>query len=483
MGRVSSSYDTPSAQVFERPDAFTWDQGKASGPDQGARRPFSVTGALGLAQKALQDITLTLVGEVSEVSAKAGYKAVYFTVKDEKSSLSCMMWNNRYKNAGIQLEVGMKVELTGRFTLYAARGTMSFDVFSVKLTGEGELRMQIARMMAKLAAEGLTAPERKRPLPAYPQLIGLVTSPRGATVHDVLRTLRHRYPYGRVLFAGVPVEGAGAPAALIAGLECVCQAGAEVVLLIRGGGSIESLMPFNDEALARAIAACPVPVVTGIGHETDTTVADLVADLRTLTPTAAATAVSPDSAALQDQLANTGRRMHDGLSRRLERSRLILERYGEKPHLKDVSTLLSPLALELDGLQARLSQALPNRLQEDRSSVALLRTRLSSALSHALDGPNSCCQEAALRLRSLSPRLLDPHRRSLATAAAQLEALSPVAVLARGYSIARNDQGDVIRSVSQVNPGDQVRVRVSDGTVSARVTSARPASDEPSGKE
>lgn len=482
MGRVSSSANEDTFQAFGPPDSFSWSQ-ESGALEPRERRPFSVTGALGLAQKALQDIIVTLVGEVSEVSAKAGYKAVYFTVKDEKSSLSCMMWNNRYQNAGVQIKVGMKVELTGRFTLYAARGTMNFDVFSIKLTGEGELRLQIARMMAKLAAEGLTAPDRKRALPEYPQRIGLVTSPRGATVHDVLRTLRNRYPYGRVLFAGVPVEGASAPAAMIAGIDCVCQAGAEVVLLIRGGGSIENLMPFNDEALARAIAACPVPVVTGIGHETDTTVADLVADLRALTPTAAATAVSPDSIALMEQLSHTGRRMHNGLSRRLERSRLILERYAEKPVLKDVTTLLSPAALELDGLQSRLFQALPNRMQQDRTHMALLQARLSSLLAHALDAPSGQCQEAATRLRSVACSMLDSHRRSLATAAAQLDALSPVAVLARGYAVVRNDQGDLVSSVEHVRKKDQLRIQVSDGTLSAQVTAVNAFTDESSGKE
>ncbi|MDO4501928.1 MAG: exodeoxyribonuclease VII large subunit [Coriobacteriia bacterium] len=473
MGRVSSSYDQGFGVPAEQPAAYTWAP-EPERPAEPEKKPFSVTGALGLARKALEDLTVCVVGEVSDVSIKAGFKAAYFTIKDEKSVLSCMMWNNRYQSCGVELDVGMKVVLTGRFTLYAARGTMNFDVFSIKLEGEGELRMQIARMIRKLEAEGLTAPERKRPIPQFPERIGLVTSPRGATVHDVLRTLRHRYPYGQVLFAGVPVEGPGAAAAMIEGLRCVERAGAEVILLIRGGGPLESLMPFNDESLARAIAGCSVPVVTGVGHETDTTVADLVADLRTLTPTFAAAAVSPDTSAVLGQLEQQRVQLHRGLSQRFEKMRLVLQRYAEKPVLKDVRSLLTPTVLELDDLQARLSQALPNRMQSDRAKLDLLQTRLSSALGHALDVPLRNHQDASRRLTSLAPRLLDGYRRQVGLSAAQLEALSPVAVLSRGYAIARDPQGDVLRSVDQVTPGQDITVRVADGTVAASVTGAEP---------
>lgn len=476
MGRVSnSSYDLGASEYSEAPSAFSWAEERLDGPFPAKKTPFTVTGALGLAQKALQDVTVRLVGEVSEVSAKAGYKAVYFTVKDQKSCLSCMMWNNRYVSSGVDLKVGMEVELSGRFTLYAARGTMNFDVFTIKLTGEGELRARIAQMMQKLAAEGLTAPERKRALPQYPQRIGLVTSPRGATVHDVLRTLRQRYAYGQVLFAGVQVEGAGAPAALIQGLDCVVKAGAEVVLLIRGGGSIESLMPFNDEGLARAIAACPVPVVTGIGHETDTTVADLVADLRTLTPTAAATAVSPDSVALRMQLDQMAKHMHGKLASRLELSRAFLARYAEKPVLKDAGAILSPVVMELDGLQGRLQAALPERMRNDAAALELLRVRLATQLSHCLEQPVARQAEAAARLQGLAPRLLNKRRQEVGIAAAQLEALSPVAVLARGYSIARTEDQTLLKSVDQVACGQEISVTVADGVVQAEVSAVHKA--------
>ena len=252
--------------------------------EEEAGAALSVSAAMGLAKNALEEVVVRLVGEVSEVNDKPGYKAVYFTVKDEKASLPCMMWMNRYQASGVALSVGALVELTGRFSLYAAKGRMNFDVFSVSLAGEGQLRLQVANLARELEAMGLMDPARKRPLPAYPETIGLVTSPRGAAVHDVLRTLRRRYPLARILFAGVPVEGPGAADGLVDGLAKVVFAGAEVVLLVRGGGSFEDLMPFNDRRLARTIAACPVPVVTGIGHEPDTSIADMVADVRVSTP-------------------------------------------------------------------------------------------------------------------------------------------------------------------------------------------------------
>ena len=184
-------------------------------------KPLSVSQAMALAKGALEACTVTLIGEVSEVSNKAGYKAVYFTVKDEGASLPAMMWNNRYTAAGVELRVGMLVQLTGRFTLYAAKGRMNFDVFSLSLAGEGDLRQKVANLAKKLQAEGLMDPARKRPLPSYPQTIGLVTSPRGAAVHDVLRTTKRRYPSARILLAGVPVEGTDAPKYLCQALQTV----------------------------------------------------------------------------------------------------------------------------------------------------------------------------------------------------------------------------------------------------------------------
>lgn len=333
---------------------------------------LSVSAAMGLAKNALEEVVVRLVGEVSEVNDKPGYKAVYFTVKDEKASLPCMMWMNRYQASGVALSVGALVELTGRFSLYAAKGRMNFDVFSVSLAGEGQLRLQVANLARELEAMGLMDPARKRPLPAYPEAIGLVTSPRGAAVHDVLRTLRRRYPLARILFAGVPVEGPGAADGLVDGLAKVVFAGAEVVLLVRGGGSFEDLMPFNDRRLARTIAACPVPVVTGIGHEPDTSIADMVADVRASTPTAAAEAVAPAQGEIAARLQGLGAAMGHAESRRLDALSIKMERVASLPLFREPTRLFDGEALALDDLSDRLGRALPEALREDRDRKSVV---------------------------------------------------------------------------------------------------------------
>ena len=192
--------------------------------EEEAGAALSVSAAMGLAKNALEEVVVRLVGEVSEVNDKPGYKAVYFTVKDEKASLPCMMWMNRYQASGVALSVGALVELTGRFSLYAAKGRMNFDVFSIELAGEGRLRAQVAALARKLEAEGLMDPARKLPIPQFPLTIGIVTSPRGDAVHDMLRTLRNRFPVARVLVAGVQVEGAQAAASIVEGMRCLYRA-------------------------------------------------------------------------------------------------------------------------------------------------------------------------------------------------------------------------------------------------------------------
>lgn len=461
MGRVADSWD---------------DAALAGEPSQGFEsvreekpKPFTVFGAMQAAKAALENVTIRLLGEVSEVSNKPGYKAVYFTVKDEKASLPCMMWVNRYDSCGVDLRVGQRVELAGRFTLYAAKGRMNFDVFSIQLAGEGDLRMKVARLARQLEAEGLTAPERKRALPALPERIGLVTSPRGAAVHDVIRTLRRRYPLATILFAGVPVEGPTAPQGIIKGIECVCRAGAQLVLVGRGGGSFEDLMPFNDEGLARAIAACPVPVVTGIGHEPDTTIADLVADLRASTPTAAAEAAAPSATEIAQTLALRADRMKTGLSRRLERSALVLQRYADRPLMKDPHYLYAAEAQALDVAADRLRLALPRALQADQAAVDSSAHRLRAALPYALSHNRSQVGLLKERLEGAGRAMVPGFAAQVSLGAARLQDLSPLNVIARGYAIARDEEGRVISSIESVSHGDVMSVSVVDGRINCHV--------------
>lgn len=434
--------------ALERARAATRSEGGGS-PDA-----LSVSGAMALAKGALEGVTVRLVGEVSEVSNKPGYKAVYFTVKDQRAALPCMMWNNRFQASGVRLAVGQLVELTGRFTLYAPKGRMNFDVFSIALAGEGNLRMQVANLARKLEAEGLMAPARKRPVPAYPALVGLVTSPRGAAVHDVLRTLRRRFPLARVLVAGVAVEGSNAPAGIVEGMRAVVRAGAEVVLVVRGGGSFEDLMPFNDEGLARMIAKCPVPVVTGIGHEPDTSIADMVADLRASTPTAAAEAVSPARESLGRLFEARSSSLRASMSRALDRAGAEVRRCATRPLFCDAQLLYATEAQMLD-------------LASDQ------RERLACALPASLDRSRTRLEHERERLASCGGALVPRFGQQAALAAARLHDLSPLAVLGRGYAIARTEDGAVVKSVEAAPPGTAVDVAVADGVLACRVEQAR----------
>ena len=231
-------------------------------------------------------VRVRVLGEVSEFNDKPGYKAAYFTVCDGAASMPCLMWRDAYEASGVELRCGTLVEMTGLFSAYVPKGRMQFQVRSLSLAGEGNLRLQVAALARKLEVEGLMRPERKRPLPGSRS--ASASSPRRAGRRFTTwcgRCAARRYPLAELLFAGVTVEGERAPSALVEGIERVSAEGAEVVLLVRGGGSYEDLMPFNAEIVARAVAACPVPVVTGIGHEPDTSIADMVADLRASTPT------------------------------------------------------------------------------------------------------------------------------------------------------------------------------------------------------
>jgi exodeoxyribonuclease VII large subunit len=397
---------------------------------------LSVTSALELAKSTLELITLSIVGEVSELSDNSGYSAVYFTLSDQSSALPCVMWRNVYQRQSVQLHRGMLVEVTGRFTLYAAKGRMNFDVRSLRPVGEGDLRLRVAALARRLEAEGLMDPRRRRLVPVMPERIGLVTSPYGKAVHDVLRTLRRRWPQAEVLLAGVTVEGVNAPDQMIAGLAAVSAADADVILLVRGGGSYEDLMPFNDERLARAVAASPIPIVTGIGHEPDTSIVDMVSDFRASTPTAAAEHVSPDSEELHSALL--------ALNERISTSLLgCITRLGE-----------------------RLDRLAGHNLFIDRTQM--LRSRWFT-----LDYFRQ-------RLERVRDGFLEPHRSTVDRLAAQLEAFSPLGILARGYAIATSADGKLIRSVSDMETGAGLNVRLADGLIKTEIREiAFEAADKP----
>lgn len=419
----------------------------SSQPDSTKKKVLSVSAAVRLTNSILHEHTFIIEGEVSELNNKPGYKAVYFTIKDEDASLPCMMWKNRFQASGIDLHLGVKVQVTGSFNVYAPTGRMSFDVARLVLAGEGDLRARVAQLAEKLRKEGLMDVSRKRPIPQLPQSIGLVTSPRGAVVHDVLRTLRRRYPLARVVFAGVPVEGANAAQQLSMALTSVAATDVEVILLVRGGGSFENFMPFNDEGLARTIASCSKPVVTGIGHEPDTTIADMVADLRASTPTGAAQAVSPQAGELQELLQNQALRLSGSLTQRLNTSAAFLGSIGSRPLFKDPTTLYASEMQTVDLMQETMER---------------LGKTFTQKQNHSLD-------LAASAFVRIGKSLVVPYQSQAAVITSRLNDLSPLKILERGWSITRDNQGTIIKSVTQVKPQDHITVQFLDGVLACQI--------------
>jgi exodeoxyribonuclease VII large subunit len=413
-------------------------------------RALTVSEAVHLAKRALEGLALRVVGEVSEATDRPGYKAVYFTVSDGSSVLPCLVWRDAYEASGVPLRSGMLVELTGVFTVYAPKGRLQFQVRTLAAAGEGLLRIQVAALARKLETEGLMRADRKRPLPEYPVRIALVTSPRGKAVHDVIRTLHRRYPVAELLIAGIAVEGTDAAVRIVEGLEAAGSSGAEVVILARGGGSYEDLMPFNDERVARAVAGCPVPVVTGIGHEPDTTIADMVADMRASTPTAAAEAVAPSVEEVAARFGSVGALLVRGLRHGVSRARARLAALEARPVLADPRGALLLPAQRLDLARAGLGRALPARLARERDRVAAVRAALPRAMTFAISRRNE----------------------DFRIAAARLEDLSPLGILGRGYAVCYDASGRrVVRSVGEIASGDSVRVRLHDGSAGCLVES------------
>jgi exodeoxyribonuclease VII large subunit len=366
----------------------------------------------------LQD--LWILGEVSNVSRPASGH-LYFTLKDSEASLRCVMWRSDVQRQRYLPREGDTVEAHGRLSVYDSAGQYQLYADSLRPTGEGELFQAFQRLKEKLEAEGLFDPARKRPLPAWPGRIGIVTSPTGAALQDVVHILRRRFPLAEVVLAPTPVQGEDAPAGIVAALLALNRhARPDVILLVRGGGSLEDLAAFNSEAVARAVAASSAPVVSGVGHETDFTIADFAADKRAPTPSAAAEVATPDRIELAEDLAGARRAQQRAFSLTLQERR---------------SALL--------GLQAGLQAASPRAvLANARQRVDDLGLRARRAL------------ETGLALRRASVRGL----------AQTLRAVGPAAVLARGYAVVQQlATGAVVRSVRQVSPGDPLQVRVHDG--------------------
>jgi exodeoxyribonuclease VII large subunit len=385
-------------------------------------------------------------GELSNVTL-AGSGHLYFTLKDPAAQVRCAMFRGRAQHLDWKPESGERVEVRARVTLYEARGDFQLVVEQMRRGGLGALFEAYEKLKARLSAEGLFDAERKRALPQFPRAIGVVTSPAAAALRDVLTTLKRRAPMVPVILYPTQVQGAGA-APLIA--QAIAAAGrrneVDVLIVCRGGGSLEDLWPFNEEVVARAIAACPIPVVSGVGHETDFSIADFVADLRAPTPTAAATAASPDREALAAHLAKTRMQLAREMRRGLEQRMQLVDALAR--HLVTPAERLKRMVEALAALRSRLARALQPALRDRGTTVASARERLHSRL------------ELAMRDR----------RSRVAAAAAALSHLDPGQVLARGYAIVRAADGSVVRSSAQIEVDDAIDLRFATGAAAARIT-------------
>ncbi len=384
----------------------------------------------------------------------------YFTLKDKEAQIRGAMFRQRNMNLGFTPKSGQLVLVRGRVSLYEPRGDYQMIADHMEEAGVGALKREFERLKARLAAEGLFAPELKRPLPAFPRRIGVITSPSGAAIRDVLHILKRRYPPAQVLIYPTPVQGAAAVPALIQALaRASARADCDVIILARGGGSLEDLWAFNDEGVARAIRACAVPVVSGIGHEIDFTIADFVADVRAPTPSGAAELVVPDRQELLNTLRRISERLVQSGRRELRVASQLLQNLRHRLQRVHPGVRLQHSAQRLDELEQRLRKALLARVQHQNLRLSTAVAELRIRLQHALQ---RCLQRSVHRLDLAQQRL---------------DSVSPLATLARGFAIVTRADGSVITDASAVALGDEVLARVRQGTIRARVIGQTPGED------
>jgi exodeoxyribonuclease VII large subunit len=414
----------------------------------GPRRVLTIAELVGGVRELVEELgPVWVVGEISNLR-RAGSGHAYFTLKDDDAQLRAVLFRGNAVRIPFDPEEGLEVIAGGELTVYRERGDLQLIVRQLEPRGRGALQFAFEQLRARLDAEGLFADESKRELPRFPRRVGVVTSPNGAALHDVIHVSGLRFPATPLLLAPARVQGEGAEDEIAAALARLARvADVDVILLVRGGGSLEDLQAFNTERLARAIRACPVPVIAGVGHEVDVTIADLAADARAATPSAAAELALPDRSAVAGEL--------DALEHGLARAALA--------NLRDRRRSLTGLA------RALRAQAPTARLAARRVRLAGLARSLVVAGAAVAREQRSGLAPLAARLAAAARRLVPERRARLGTAAARLDALSPLAVLGRGYALARGPSGEILRDAGQVAPGDEIALRLARGELRAVV--------------
>lgn len=409
-------------------------------------------------------------GEISNfVSAASGHW--YFSLKDEQAQVRCVMFRHKSQYLDFKPANGMQVEVLALPTLYEARGDFQLTLERMRPAGLGALFEAFERLKLKLEQEGLFDESRKRELPYLPRQIGIVTSPQAAALRDVLRTLAKRMPGVPVVLYSAPVQGEGAAQKIAAAITAASKrAECDVLIVCRGGGSIEDLWAFNEEVVARAIASSHIPVVSGVGHETDFTIADFVADMRAATPTAAAQAVVPERAALLLGVQREGQRLVRGLLRRLEQSMQQLDFLQRR--LVHPAQRIQQQSTRLVELQHRLQAAQGHAAQRRQWQWAALGQRLRAAQPD-LERLRARHADALRRLTAAVQQAQGRHEMRLQALALHLQHLNPAQVLARGYSMVRDAEGRIVTDSATVEVGQALDITLAKGRVDARVQGKR----------
>jgi exodeoxyribonuclease VII large subunit len=440
-------------------------------PDSAPALPVLTVSELNrMARRALESQLplLWVEGEVSNFT-RAASGHWYFSLKDAQAQVRCVMFRGRNQFADFTPVNGDHVEIRALPSLYEARGEFQLGAEAIRRAGAGRLYEAFLKLKAKLEAEGLFDPARKRALPRFPRAIGVVTSPQAAALRDVLTALARRMPAIRIILYPTPVQGAGAGAQIAAAVRTAgARAECEVLLVCRGGGSLEDLWAFNDEAVARAIAASPMPVVSGVGHETDFTLADFAADLRAPTPTAAAELASPLRSELRAQLDGLGRQLHRQLARRQHDAAQRLDFLARR--LLHPAEQVRRQRAQLDQLSLRLRQTLRFSALHARNRLESLERRLVSP-AQALRRKQQGLAEFDARLQRARSGEIARRMLTLDRLAASLAHLDPDRVLARGYSLVQRADGSVVQDAATLATGENVTLRLRRGRARATVVS------------
>ncbi len=413
---------------------------------------------------------LWVEGELSNLARpRSGH--IYFSLKDGSAQVRCALFRHKARLLRTPLAEGARIRLRARVSLYTTRGDYQLIVEHVEAAGDGALKRAFEQLKAKLDAEGLFAMERKRELHAAPARIGVITSATGAAIRDVLSVAARRYPLGAVRVYPVPVQGSAAPAAIVAALaRAAARADCDVLLLVRGGGSLEDLQAFNDEAVARTIAADTVPIVTGIGHEVDVTIADFAADVRAATPSAAAERACPDWATRTAALPELTARLHARMAARLTAAQERLDGLSRRLTRQHPRRRLEAPMQRLDEVELRLQRIIETHLARQQAHHATVTRRLrQTAPETKIAAERASCQALARRLSAAQRLRVAAAEQQLRAAMRALHSVSPLKTLERGYAIARDAHSRIVRAADSVSVDEIIAVDLARGRLDCAV--------------